>query len=168
MSKQAFLLLIAFALGATEVRAGGARSLFDIANDGHGTKNCHKGKKCVRVDDVKKKTHVSYHCKTEDKCLPGCHFCRLGKGSCSECGDHCGKPRTVRKLYKRIETEDVCGSKCVVVDDCCHEAPTFYTPAVSEQPHPVTSTPSELIPTIPGTVPEVLPKPPVQVTPMKK
>lgn len=173
MSKYAYLLLVAFALGATQARADGARSIMDFVGDCCGNKHSHKKKKCVPIEDVKKKTHISYHCKCEDKCLPKCHFCGLGKGKCDSCGDgkctHCGKPRTVRKLYKRIETEDVCTTKCVVVEeDCCPTAPTFYTPAVSEQPHPITSAPSELIPTIPGTTPEVLPKPPMQVTPMKK
>ena len=168
MRKNVCLLFAALALSATQVRADDKGTIIYESSDRCcGKKDkCKTKKKCIRVPDVKKHTEPAYRCKETERCLPWCHFCRLGKkcdDGCQDCGDgkqqcdRCGKPRTVRKLYKRIITEDKCTTKCIVVDDdCCDKhGTTFYTPTI------ITSQPVK-------SGAEVLPKAPMEVPPMKK
>jgi len=173
MSKNAYLLLAALALTATQLHAGDCspkpeqpKCVYAVVKQDSCCQKKHKcKKKCVRVEDTKKHTETCYRCKEKEICLPGCYFCHLAKcGGCKDCGDgkcdHCGKPRTVRKLCKRFVVEEKCTTKCVVVDDdCCHgqQGPTFYTPAIVSEP---IKTPAK-------GGPEALPIAPMEVKPKK-
>jgi hypothetical protein len=76
-------------------------------------------KVCKPVPDKKKTTKVVYECKEEWYCLPKCPCpLHIGKHDCCDsCGNHCltcEKPRCRRILVKKIITEEVPTTKCVV------------------------------------------------------
>lgn len=85
-------------------------------------------KVCVPTIEQVKKTTPVYSMKCEDLCLPRCNlrglFSKWRKGgdcadACGECGGcedcaQCGKPREVRRLVKKFQTEEECKVKCVV------------------------------------------------------
>jgi hypothetical protein len=84
--------------------------------------DCAPPKK-ICVADVEKRTitRTKYDCKCQTICLPSCGALLGGCCGCDHSGE-CGKPREVRRLYKRFVKEEQCQPVCKPVDAPCRPA----------------------------------------------
>jgi hypothetical protein len=124
---------------------------------------CPKKKICVGEPDKKVVTNVKYRCQCKTICLPNCSACGKGCGSCetgcdSGCGQQeCGKPREVRRLYKRFVTEEQRVIACKPVDAPACTASCATSCETGLAPCPKCSTPCGTAPS--GPIPMALPSP---------
>ena len=151
--------VVALALGSTSVVQ--AQEIIP-ANHSHGGPvvvtegtcaggSCQSCSPCVRVP--LKIERVEYCSKCKEKCASTCSFFgflsgHCGCGSCEggDCQTYC-----VRRLYKRVVTEDTCDTKCVHVSELPAGAPAMVvTPAPVVAP----AAPAQ----VPAPLPAVAPK----------
>lgn len=104
-------------------------------NDCHATKTV-----CVAEPEKKTHTETKYACKCKTICLPNCGALLGGKCGCGE--GECGKPREVRRLYKRIVKEERCETTCKPVEvPACTSCVTTCAAPIAKPAMPAATTP---------------------------